>query len=303
MIMQDMHVVGIDRLDPAAPTYQGRPLADPSEPVFDQGLAFDVATLMGRRHVLKAIGLTGIGAAIAACAPGAVSTSLVSPGASAPAASVDAADCAVIPEETAGPFPGDGSNGPDILSQSGVVRSDIRSSFGSSTTVADGVPMMIRLELVDVADECAPYAGAAVYVWHCDAEGRYSMYSPGVEGENYLRGVQEAGADGAVEFMSVFPACYPGRWPHVHFEVYPSLDQATDVSYKIATSQIALPAETCAEVYATDGYQSSASTLAGVSLARDNVFGEDGGVHQSGTVSGSIQDGLAVTLVVPVDLA
>jgi hypothetical protein len=129
------------------------------------------------------------------------------------------------------------------------------------------------------------------------------MYSPGVEGENYLRGVQEAGSDGRVEFTSVFPACYQGRWPHVHFEVYPSLDQATDVSYKVATSQIALPPETCEDVYGTAGYESSLRTYAGVSLARDNVFGEDGGVHQLGTVSGTIQDGLTVTLVVPVDLA
>jgi len=71
----------------------------------------------------------------------------------------------VIPEETAGPFPGDGSNGPDVLSQTGVVRKDIRSSFGSSSGVAAGVPLSIRLALEDGAD-CAPLAGAAVYVWH-----------------------------------------------------------------------------------------------------------------------------------------
>ena len=39
------------------------------------------------------------------------------------------AACSRIPEETAGPYPGDGSNGPTVLSASGVVRSDIRSSF------------------------------------------------------------------------------------------------------------------------------------------------------------------------------
>jgi hypothetical protein len=40
-----------------------------------------------------------------------------------------------------------------------------------------------------------------------------------------------------------------------------------------------------------------------VSLEGDNVFGEDGGVHQLGTISGSVTDGLTVTLVVPVDLS
>ena len=30
-----------------------------------------------------------------------------------------------IPEETAGPYPGDGSNGPDVLAEDGIVRQDI----------------------------------------------------------------------------------------------------------------------------------------------------------------------------------
>jgi protocatechuate 3,4-dioxygenase beta subunit len=302
--MQDTDIVGIDRHDPTAPTYQGRPLADPSEPVFDQGLAFDVSTLLARRQVLKFMGLAGVTAAIAACAPGAASLSpSASAGASTSAASASAASCAVIPEETAGPYPGDGSNGPDILSQSGVVRSDITSSFGTSTTVATGVPLTIRLELLDIADGCVPYAGAAVYAWHCDQAGRYSMYSQGVENENYLRGVQEAGDDGVVTFTSIFPACYSGRWPHIHFEVYPSLDLATDPANKIATSQIALPKDASDLVYATPGYEQSVTNLAQVSLEGDNVFGDDGGAHQLGTVTGTVADGMTVTLEVPVNLA
>ena len=296
--MPNLDIVGFDRHDPTAPTYQGRPLADPTEPVVDQGLQFDVVTLIDRRKVLKLLGFGSVAVGIAACAPGAATGS---PSASAAAAaSVDAASCEVIPEETAGPFPGDGSNGPDILEQSGVVRSDIRSSFGSSTTTADGVPLTIRLAIQDLSDGCVPYAGAAVYVWHCDAEGRYSMYSQGVENENYLRGVQEADADGMVTFQSVFPACYQGRWPHIHFEVYPSLDLAVDAGNKIATSQVALPADISAEVYATAGYESSLQTFAQVSLESDMVFAEDGGARQLGTISGSVADGLMVDLTVPV---
>ena len=280
------------------PTFEGRPLADPTEPVVDQGLQFDVDTLIDRRQMLKVLGLGGVSIGIAACAPGAATGSPTA--SAAAAASVDVADCVAIPEETAGPFPGDGSNGPDILEQSGVVRSDIRSSFGSSTTTADGVPMTIRLAIQDLSDGCVPYAGAAVYVWHCDAEGRYSMYSQGVENENYLRGVQEADVDGVVTFQSVFPACYQGRWPHIHFEVYPSLDLAVDAGNRIATSQVALPADTSAEVYAMPGYESSVQTFAQVSLESDMVFAEDGGAHQLGTVSGSVADGLTVDLTVPV---
>jgi protocatechuate 3,4-dioxygenase beta subunit len=58
-----------------------------------------------------------------------------------------------------------------------------------------------------------------VYLWHCDRDGNYSMYSQGVEDENYLRGVQESDADGKLTFISIFPACYSCRWPHIHVEV------------------------------------------------------------------------------------
>ena len=103
-----------------------------------------------------------------------------------------------------------------------------------------------------------------------------------------------------VTFQSIFPACYSGRWPHIHFEVYPNLEAATDEANKIATSQIALPKDICDAVYATDGYSQSVATLSQVSLERDNVFGDDGGVHELGTMSGSVADALTVALTVPV---
>ena len=65
--------------------------------------------------------------------------------------------------------------------------------------------------------------------------------------------MQESGADGKVTFKTIFPAAYSGRWPHIHFEVYESLDAATAGGTKLRTSQLALPEETCAAVYATDG--------------------------------------------------
>lgn len=287
---------------PAIPTFEGRPLPDPSEPAWDQGLAFDVETLLSRRQALRILGVAGAGLTVAACAPGASALLTATPGAGASptAAGTSTAECVAIPEETAGPYPGDGSNGPDVLGESGVVRSDIRSSFGTSTTTAKGVPLTVRFAILDLANGCAPLVGAAVYAWHCDGEGRYSMYSSGVENENFLRGVQAAGGDGVVTFQSIFPGCYQGRWPHIHFEVFQSLAEATDDENKIATSQIALPEAACAEVYATEGYEASVRPFAGVSLASDNVFGEDGGARQLGTVSGTVADGLTVELSVPV---
>ena len=214
-------------------------------------------------------------------------------------ASTSSTSCAPIPEETAGPYPGDGSNGPNVLAESGVVRSDIRSSFGSASGVADGVPLAIDLTVTDTAAGCVPLAGAAVYLWHCDRDGLYSMYSQGAEDENYLRGVQETDSDGRVTFTSIVPACYSGRWPHIHFEVYASVDDATSAGDPIATSQLAFPADVCDEVYATDGYSASIGNLAQVSPESDNVFG-DGSDQQVATVTGSVDEGYTATLAVPV---
>jgi protocatechuate 3,4-dioxygenase beta subunit len=276
----------------------------------DRGLVFDLATL-DRRRMLKLLGLGGISAGLftivgcnssgssATGTPGATATGAASAGATA-GAGTGAASCEAIPEETAGPFPGDGSNGPDVLAQTGVVRKDIRSSFGSSSGVAAGIPLSISLALEDGAD-CTPLAGAAVYVWHCDRDGNYSLYSQAAANQNYLRGVQAAGDDGVVTFDSIFPACYQGRWPHIHFEVYPSLETANDEANKIATSQIALPKDVCDAVYATSGYEQSVQNLGQLSLQSDMVFADDGGVHQLGTMSGDVAGGYAVSLTVPVN--
>jgi protocatechuate 3,4-dioxygenase beta subunit len=205
-----------------------------------------------------------------------------------------------IPDETAGPYPGDGSNGPDVLEQSGVVRSDIRSSFGDATGTAEGVPMTLELTVADLANGGVPFEGAAVYVWHCDREGRYSMYSSGAENANYLRGVQIADAEGRVRFTSIFPACYAGRWPHVHLEVYPDPSAVTESTNAIATSQLAFPQDVCETVYAQPGYEQSVANLAQVSLTSDGIFA-DGVDSQLATVTGGPATGYAVSLAVGVD--
>jgi protocatechuate 3,4-dioxygenase beta subunit len=278
-----------------APTYEGRPLVRPDEEVVDQGLGFDVTTLMSRRRMLRALGFGAATVGLAACA----STTSSSTGSTTTAAS--STSSGEIPDETAGPYPGDGSNGPNVLSESGIVRSDIRSSFGESSGTAGGVPMNLELVISDLANGGVPFAGVAVYVWHCDREGRYSMYSNGVEDQNYLRGVQIADSAGRVSFTSIFPACYSGRWPHIHFEVYPDQASITDASNAIATSQVALPEDVCNQVYAQAGYEDSVGNMSDVTLTSDNVFGDDGGVSQLGTVTGDVTSGYNVSLAVGVD--
>lgn len=195
--------------------------------------------------------------------------------------------CALIPSETAGPYPGDGTNGPNALSQSGILRTDIRSSFGSfGTATAAGVRLDLRLRLVSTLSGCAPLSGLAVYAWHCNATGGYSLYSAGVTSQNYLRGVQLSDQNGVVSFISIFPGCYPGRWPHIHFEVFADALSATAGSNALRISQLALPEASCRAVFANTAlYGSSNSNLNGVTLSTDNVFRDDMAQFQLATVT------------------
>jgi protocatechuate 3,4-dioxygenase beta subunit len=212
--------------------------------------------------------------------------------------------CAVIPEETGGPYPGDGTNNnvngvANALILAGIVRRDIRASIAGASGVAAGIPLTIRLQLVSVGNGCLPLAGAAVYLWHCDRDGQYSMYTGAVAGENYLRGVQVADAGGALAFTTIFPGCYPGRMPHVHFEVYPSLAKATVAANRIKTSQFGFPTATLADAYSASGYAASVRNLAAISYATDNVF-SDGTALQIAAVTGSQAAGYVATLTVGV---
>ena len=108
------------------------------------------------------------------------------------------------------------------------------------------MPLTVELTLVDIAKGGTPLAGAAVYLVALrPTAGKYSLYDQASPSENYLRGVQETDDDGKVTFTTIFPAAYSGRWPHIHFEVYPSLDEATAAGSKLKTSQLALPKEAC----------------------------------------------------------
>lgn len=299
---------------PNGPTYEGRLLDRADEEVVDQGVSFDLRTLVTRRNVLGLLGLGAGSLVLAACstdgasstASGSASSSSGAAGSTAtstPSSSATAtADLPAgeIPDETAGPYPGDGSNGVDVLETSGIVRSDIRSSITGGTT-AEGVPMTLNLTVLDMANDDVPFENVAVYLWHCDAAGGYSMYSEGIEDETYLRGVQVADAAGTVTYTSIFPACYTGRWPHIHFEVYPDVSSITDASNAIATSQIALPEDVCRAVYAFDAYDGSTANLAQVSLGTDNVFSDDSGALQLATVTGNASSGYQVALTVRVD--
>ncbi|WP_245656153.1 intradiol ring-cleavage dioxygenase [Novosphingobium naphthalenivorans] len=203
--------------------------------------------------------------------------------------------------ETNGPYPADGTNTSsgstsNVLTQSGVVRSDIRSSFINLTTTTEGVQLDLELQLVDVNTGCAPIEGAAIYIWHCNASGLYSLYSSGVTTQSWLRGVQVTDSDGKVTFTTIYPGCYSGRWPHIHFEVFADgLGTSSTGRTASLISQLAMPAATNTAVYTGDTrYTSSISPYNSVSLASDNIFSDNTAAQmaqQTPTISGSLSAG------------
>ena len=211
------------------------------------------------------------------------------------------------PQETNGPYPADGSNSlngsvVNVLDDSGIMRSDIRSSFGSSTTTAPGVPLVLTLNMVNTNSSCAPLSGYAVYIWHCTRDGLYSLYSNGAQSENYLRGVQVSDSNGQLTFTTIFPGCYAGRYPHIHFEVYPSQSLATNRSNAILVGQMALPSDICGTLYAAaTGYATSLTNFRQTSIATDGIFGDNTAAQiaqQTPSLSGSVSAGYTGSVVV-----
>ena len=287
----------------------------------DQGFVYDLkvmAAMVERRRALKWFAGAGTAALVASCGGGGssdavtvvtgttptptpTSTSTATP-IPTPTATSGTTACIADPAETAGPYPADGTNSAsgstsNSLTVTGIVRSDIRPSFISGTTVATGVQLVLTLTLVDVNASCAPLAGYALYLWHCDRSGNYSLYTAAAE--SYLRGVQVTNAAGQVTFTTIFPACYDGRFPHIHLEIFPSLSAATTGRAASLVTQIYPPRDVCTAVYnGATGYSTSVTNLARVTLASDNVFGDNSAAQvaqMAMVMSGSVSTGYTAT--------
>jgi protocatechuate 3,4-dioxygenase beta subunit len=159
-----------------------------------------------------------------------------------------------------------------------LVRSDI-------TEGRPGLPLDLRVNVVD-ADACEPLEGAAVDIWHCDAEGAYSGVE-GAEGETFCRGVQLTDASGLAEFRTVFPGWYTGRAVHIHVKVSADGGQTH-------TGQLFFDPGDLATVYAGEPY--AARGEPDQPNESDSIYNESGGVTVVAvTVDGGSSSG-AVTL-------
>jgi protocatechuate 3,4-dioxygenase beta subunit len=195
--------------------------------------------------------------------------------------------CVLVPSETDGPYPLYA-----ILSNSALIRQDV-------TEGRPGLPLYLKIKLVNVNDNCAPITNAAVYVWHCDKDGIYSGYNqPGgsTVGQTFCRGIQNTDCTGSVVFVTMYPGWYPGRITHLHFQVY--LNDNTSIT-ATRTSQIAFPPEVTTAVYNSPLYVAHGQNSSVAGFAQDNVF-SDGTTYQMLTVSGDTTSGYVGRLTVGV---
>lgn len=243
----------------------------------NRGLKYDLDTLVKRRQVLNLMALLGMSGLLAGCDD---VPFFSRSDAEVTNNSTDGSECVAHPRETAGPFPGDGSNRvhgtlANVLDDSGIVRNDMRPNIGGAPeTTAPGIRLDLKAKLTNVTDSCRPLKGYVIYLWHCDAAGRYSLYD--IPDATYLRAVGETDAQGEVAFTTIVPGCYAGRYPHMHFEVYPSLAQATNYRSRILTSQLVIPATVCRAVYNSDpDYRMSLGNFQDAPLSRDMVFADN----------------------------
>ena len=113
-----------------------------------------------------------------------------------------AVSCVLTPEQTEGPYYIAGER----------VRRNI-------TEGRRGLPLLLRTFVVD-ASTCKPIKGAAVDIWHADADGVYSGFGEGASSKTFMRGIQRTNAKGLAIFRSVYPGWYPGRTVHIHVKVH-----------------------------------------------------------------------------------
>jgi len=154
--------------------------------------------------------------------------------------------CRPTIRQTEGPF----------LTPDSPMRSDIRED-------RQGVPVRLTLNVMDDL-WCEPIKDTTVELWHSDAAGLYSGVdnvlfdlqtlrlsgeSVDMRGSQFLRGHQNSGDDGKVEFTTIFPGWYPGRLPHFHVKAI-----IQGLAWTSHITQLYLPSEVEHAVFETAPY-------------------------------------------------
>ena len=251
-----------------------------------------------RRAALGALGAVGA-ASLASCRSAGSNAVPVGSDATAAASRIEAAlanasstACVITAVETAGPFPL-----VSVLDNPALVRRDI-------TEGKAGIPLTLTLKIVDHDKACAALSGAAVYIWHCDADGAYSGYS-GYSAhergsrarETFLRGVQLTGGDGRVMFTTIFPGWYMSRLTHIHVQIFLAGTALSSHAVAAATTQLCFPEAVTAAAYDSAALYPQGQNRGTPSYASDPVFGNGIGTELL-TVSGSAKTGYHAGIVI-----
>lgn len=228
---------------------------------------------MRRKEFLKKIGLGTLGStatlvALSSCGKDDGGQMVLDPEA-----------CVVSPSETAGPFP--------LKTPAEVIRENI---------VGDraGIPLVIKIKVENINNNCAAMVGVSVDIWQCDSKGNYSEYGGQLDGDftsqNFLRGRQDTDQNGIASFVSIYPGWYPGRAPHLHLEVKDSDGKS------LLVTQTAFPEEISKAVYATEQYKGDFDT----SNSSDFEFENSLNQNLAESVSGNTTDGYVLNETIKV---
>lgn len=183
---------------------------------------------------------------------------------------IDPNACNVSPTETDGPFP---NKTPAQLVRENIVGN------------RSGIPLVINIKVENVNNDCQPLEGIIVDLWQCDSKGNYSQYGGQLDGnltgENFLRGRQTTNTQGIASFVSLYPGWYPGRAPHLHFEILDGNGRS------LLITQTAFPEEISKAVYATSEYKGDFDT----SNTRDGEFRNSLNRNIADSITGDLNDG------------
>lgn len=192
---------------------------------------------------------------------------------------MDPTACVVSSHETAGPFP--------LRTPAEVVRENI---------VGDraGIPLVIKIRVENINNDCAPLAGVSVDIWQCDAKGNYSEYDDQLGGnftnQNFLRGRQSTDQNGIASCISIYPGWHSSRAPHLHLEVIDTSGES------LLVTQTAFPEAVSNTVYAIEQYKGNFDTSNNADFEFENSLNQ----NLAESVRGNTTDGYTLNETIKV---
>jgi protocatechuate 3,4-dioxygenase beta subunit len=93
---------------------------------------------------------------------------------------------------------------------------ELKATKRNLAAAAIGKPLVVTG--VVTGTNCRPLAGATVYAWQTNGNGRYGPTRNGQDRCCYLTGAMRTGEDGRYSFISVMPKGYDGGRAHIHFQ-------------------------------------------------------------------------------------